>query len=268
MFVICNGMMRSGSTLQYNIVRGLCERLGAPSIPHGPLDPNTVTDREQVRRLAADRALHIVKMHDAERLFVEMAHEHDIRFPYIYRDVRDVAVSLKNKKMASLDHIVERLDVAMEVYEVLKEAGDAIRTLWQRYEVVTADLPGATRQLADFLELDASDDVVEAVAAANTIEQAKAITSGLRRQIRERVRDVGEHSSQGQQLRQRIRTKKLTYVDGTTLLHYDHISQTEGASGVWRTQLTPDELARLVERYGAWLIETGYGECATAADPA
>lgn len=267
MFVVCNGMQRSGSTLQYNIARGLCERLGVPTISHGPLDANTLQSREEVRRRADDCALHIVKMHDIDPLFIEMGAACDIRFLYIYRDIRDVTVSLNNKKLASIEFIVNRLDIAMEAYKTLQEAGETIRTLWQRYEDVVPDLPTAAMEIADFLGLEAPHSVILEIADANSIHTAKMITSNLQRQIREYVRDVGEHSGRGKEVREWIRTKKLRFLDKTTLLHYDHISNTEGATGVWKTQLTLEELGVLVERYGWWLEQAGYAYREDASNP-
>ncbi len=268
MFVVCSGMMRSGSTLQYNIARDLCLRLDVPSLPQGPLDANVLGSRDELRRLGDDSVIHIVKMHDIDYAILEVSADHDVRFPYISRDIRDVAVSLKNKKLADLDHIMERLDVAMECYTALRDAGAATSVLWQRYEEAVADVPAAVRQIAEFLGLEAPPNVVEKVARACSLDTAKRITSQLRGEIREHLRQVGEHTDQGRELRKRMRNKDLSFWEETTMLHYDHISKNEGASGVWKTQLPQEEVDVLVARYGWWLAENGYSTLDDAPDPA
>ncbi|OAD21381.1 hypothetical protein THIOM_002852, partial [Candidatus Thiomargarita nelsonii] len=50
----------------------------------------------------------------------------------------------------------------------------------------------------------------------------------------------------------------LVFCDYSTLLHPDHISSTQGASGVWRTSLSSEELEIIMERYQDWMIEAGY----------
>ncbi len=54
----------------------------------------------------------------------------------------------------------------------------------------------------------------------------------------------------GVTLLNRMRNKNLTFLDKTTPLHYDHISKTGGASGVWKTQLSQKVLDALLARYG------------------
>ena len=77
-----------------------------------------------------------------------------IRISYIYRDIRDVAVSLIEKEGPGDERILGKLGDALTVYDELRTVRDSPHVLGQRYEDVVADRDAATREAADFLGLD------------------------------------------------------------------------------------------------------------------
>ena len=87
-----------------------------------------------------------------------------MRICYIHRDLRDVAVSLREMQGAEDDRIVGVLDDAVLAYNELRPVRDSPYVLWQRYEDVVADVRGATEEIARFLKLEVPSNIIDEIA--------------------------------------------------------------------------------------------------------
>jgi hypothetical protein len=260
-------MIRSGSTLQYNIARSIVEavKLGKGE---GWISPDRLEEkRSDIVVWAREKEIHIIKSHVIPRPFSELGNDGEVRFCYIYRDIRDVAVSAKNKWPSGRKELLEGLDKAVATYYEIQ----SLRfVLTQRYECVINDLFTMTREIADFLDLHPTDDLVHRVAEENSLEKAqtKAINTahdlgkimksvllriGLRLRAQDFMRIIGIPISWRRSLRD-----ALIFQDDRTLLHPDHISKNRGSVGVWRKELTEEEISIISTRYKKWLQEAGF----------
>ena len=267
MLVICNGMIRSGSTLQYNIARSIVEAMQSGK-GEGWISPDRLEEkRSEMMGWACDKAIHIVKSHVIPQYFSELGDDGAVRFCYIYRDIRDVAVSAKNKWGYEGDKLLEALDKAVATYYEIQ----SLRfVLTQRYESVINDLSAMARGIVNFLGLNPTDELVNHVAEENSLEKAqqtakniahdfgkmtKSVLMRMGRQLRaqEVLRIIGVPESWRHSLRD-----ALIFQDDRTLLHPDHISKNKGCVGIWRKELTEEEIRILSIRYEKWLRETGF----------
>ena len=239
MLVICNGMYRSGSTLQYNICRSLVEKLDIGK-GEGFFEGNQLFNSQyQFLEWSKDPLFHVIKIHDFYPKAVEMSLNGSVKICYIYRDIRDVAASLKNKDKVNARALITTLDAAIETYHKIKHVPNV---LIQKYENVVIDIAQAIKQLVVFLGLKASEDEIEWVSKECSVENAKKVMSSLVAS----ARDTQPHTS-------------LQYLyDSKTLLHHNHISNNSGARGVWRVDLEQEEINLITDRYKSWLIEVKY----------
>ena len=76
---------------------------------------------------------------------------------------------------------------------------------------------------------------------------------GLRLRAQHVMRIIGIPESWRRSLRD-----ALIFQDDRTLLHPDHISKSKGAVGVWRKELTEEEIRIISNRYENWLRETDF----------
>ena len=90
----------------------------------------------------------------------ELAAANSMRICYIYRDIRDVAVSMKRTFKIEGDKLWKLLDKSTAAYLKLKEIDGVI---WQKYEEAIADLPATVKTLALGLDLSPSESLAKSL---------------------------------------------------------------------------------------------------------
>ena len=231
MLVLCNGMPRSGSTLQYNVVAGLVDAAGAGTAGGGIED--TGGTAEDLRTVAATDTMLVYKTHDVLPHVVPWLErgESGVFVCYIFRDLRDVAVSVREKHGPNDAEMFGLLDRAVAAYDTLVPLRESPHVLWQRYEDVIADPRTATLEAADLLGLTRR-------AVEHSIAQAAP--------------------SEVRQIRRGMRDGSFSAADPDTHIHWNHVSRFGGASGVWRRELPKPLLATITDRYADWFASAGY----------
>ena len=244
MIIVCNGMLRAGSTLQYNLACSLLEKYSLCS-REGFYTSNQIDNlKESMSKWEEEDVFHVLKTHELHPFFKKRAPSGRIRFLYIYRDIRDVAVSVKLKFKRTDKEMIREIDCAVAVFNELCSTEGV---LWQKYEEVVGDLSSAVRSQAAFLGLEPSEDMVHQVVEECSMSEAKRSTASLpmvaMRFVQQSLQKVGV---------------RFAYYNKHSLFHPNHISKNRGASGIWQQELAEEEIAMLTERYRVWLQKAGY----------
>ena len=243
MWVFCSGMMRSGSTLQYQIAKTLIEEAGRGE-GVGSCVPGRF--RELLRRHPGPNRVHVVKSHR----YVPTAHrrlrEGDARSIYIYRDLRDVVVSMMHKESKTFRQLMDE----GFVHDLLRD--DAVwsarpNTLVSVYEEVIADVRSEVARIAEFLDIE-----VDAV----TLDRIAEEHSLARQNERLERFDFGEAG---------VAEGRANLVDPETLLHHNHVRS--GAAGQWVEELSSEQVAEVEAIAGDWLAARGYALSHASAGP-
>jgi hypothetical protein len=262
MLAICNGMPRAGSTLQYNVARCLVEKTGS-----GTAHAFITADEENPRRIATaqlqewatDDAWRVVKTHEVLDALPDLLATGRLRVLYVYRDLRDVAVSIQRAFATTGDDLMRRLEEGVTWYhrlDVLRSEHPG-RFLWQRYEDVYRDLPSAIGDTSTFLGLEADAALLHAVHAECRLESAEKITQAARRQLARALNALGKQSpARADAFAAQVRDAGWA-VQGS-LLHHHHISAGRGEPGGWRETLSEDNAALITGRFRDWLVARGY----------
>jgi hypothetical protein len=256
MLVLCNGMLRSGSTLQYNVVCNLVEAAGV-GVARGGVE-HAGGEVPDLHRVASTSMMDVYKSHTMLAGVLEWVTRgaEGIRISYIYRDIRDVAVSLIEKEGPGDERILGKLGDALTVYDELRTVRDSPHVLWQRYEDVVADRDAATREAADFLGLDIPPAIFDQIVEDSSIESARRVMGHMRRVVETQIGTVAP--DEVRRIRRGMRHGTYIAVDPMTLIHWNHVSRHGGASGVWRTELPAPLLEAIMERHADWLADAGY----------
>jgi hypothetical protein len=245
MLVVCNGMMRAGSTLQYNLARALVGKLGLGT-GEGYFESGEFSAlEERLNQWVEDEAFHVVKMHALHPRVADMSTGGSMRVCYVYRDIRDVAASAKRIWGMRGPKLLQSLEEAIETFY---EVTSIPNVLSQKYEDLVGDLAGAITELALFLGSEVPANVISSVVEECSVDSAKVLTDDMRRRPFVRLRGL---------LRRLGFSAKAVY-DRDTLLHPDHISKSRGESGIWRQILDQEESDTVSERYAGWLAKQGY----------
>lgn len=268
MVALCNGVVRSGSTLQYNIARLVVEKLdlgcgrarlqelveqGVVPRPEGPDLAST--------RLPASSRIYVFHAHYLSLPFPNLDHAAELgnggqlKVLFVHRDLRDVLASMKRTWKMKWSECAAMLDRTRDNYAFVRRHQDEEWLLVQAYETLTADLPAAVGEIASTLGVSLAEETRVEIAHECSIGRAETVTRDVRRQMVQNRDDLLDRGLAREQMADQGRV----FQDRDTLLLHNHISPARGASGVWREQLAAHEVQQLMERYGSWMEELGYG---------
>jgi hypothetical protein len=127
MLIICGGMSRAGSTVQYQIVCEIIESLGL-GMTIGWVDvPNkALLDNLENAAFRKDKFL-VIKSHNFSTPIKTLVETGKVKVVYVYRDLRDVTVSLANKFAKSADNAISIwLSNELNNYYLWMDIGDKI----------------------------------------------------------------------------------------------------------------------------------------------
>lgn len=219
MMVFCGGMIRSGSTLQFQIAyqmltrRKICRRWTY-------LVPERL--ERKLRRLDGTQVSGLAKTHVLTPSAMKFLQQGKAKALYCFRDLRDVAVSGMRAfgydwARFKADRLLEDAVTAEQVWRA--QPG----LLVQRYEQFMTDLPAAVTEIAQHLEIE-----LEPREAARIARKL-----GLDRQ------------------KQRLKRWKAAFFASATHIHH-------GEVGSWRHQLSPAVADEITTKYSGWLTAHGY----------
>ena len=231
-WVICCGMKRSGSTLQYQLAGSIVEKAKV-----GRLIGSVLPNEFAVLRAAheGEKGLLIVKSHayipHLEALFAKG----ESKAIYSYRDVRDVVVSMMNKRNESFEQLVNRgfIETILSDYGKWRHCSPLLTS---KYEDMVADLSREVSRIADFLNVPLDVKTIEEIAIEHSLEKQRE--------------KINNHQNENQRVSNNIRW------DSQSLLHTNHIRS--GKADQWRTELAAHEIAVIEGIAGVWLQKRGY----------
>jgi hypothetical protein len=221
-------MIRSGSTVRYQIAKHLAEKAGGAGVGSG-------WDRVEPRASSPTSPPVVVKVHAQNQKIESRLDPAGTLYAYSYRDIRDVFASLiqKDGPMSPAD-LRARARHTLERHEWFASRP---RVLISRYEDWLGDLTGEIRRYEQFMAVELDDPERAALSERLSIDRQKEYLLSIRPE-NVTITDRGH------------------VYDRDTLLHTGHI--TDGAVGKWAGLLSTSDSAVLHEIAGPWLEKHGY----------
>ena len=246
MLIICNGMPRSGSTLQYNIARLLVTKLQIGFAEGFISEKGWKRSKSKLPEWESAKAYRVIKSHNIPPEWVETTSMNRC-YLYIYRDLRDVAVSMKNKFGHKGSKLILALDVAIDGYEKISKTSKKNNVFWQKYEDVVRDIPKAIVEQSSFLKLKLDPLVKQEIVQECSLSHINKITQKLQGNYRTILYSF-------------LRKLHITIYsfDKESLYHPDHISKNNGAIGAWKSELSKGEIDIIESKYNSWLRTHSY----------
>jgi hypothetical protein len=235
MWIFCCGMMRAGSTLQFQITAQLIEEAGRGKRVEWTPPEHFPEVREQYANYSG------WKVFKAHILTKPMRAEFELKNAlgvYVFRDIRDVMVSAMRKQAKSFEQLWQEnyVDVCLRNF---KRWTRLPGVLVSKYEEITTDLPTEVSRIAAHLGISLSYTACERIAAEYTMARQRE-----RIELFCRALSPEQQSAQG------------PIFDPVTLLHTNHIYS--GESGEWTRVLTPSQVSLIEEKAQSWLAANGY----------
>jgi len=233
LWVFCCGMIRSGSTLQYQLAAGLVEVCGTGRRSRYVSENRFAELLTEYKEISG---LIVVKAHLLTPAMEDLLIDRRALSIGCYRDIRDVAVSIMRKWNVTFEELVANrwLDRAIEMLESWSLHP---RHLLSKYEDVRDNPAREVLRIASHLSIDCSDRLAVDLADAFSIEQQ-----------RRRVQIIAEKKAS--------LNIEGDYWDKESLLHHNHLFS--GGSGDWKNMLTQQQVKILESRHRDWLLAKGY----------
>jgi hypothetical protein len=241
--ILCCGMIRSASTVQYQVVVDLVRRNGlGQSI--GFADRQSVS--EVLQKLQTVVGLAVAKTHEVFPEFDALIQQDLVSLLYTFRDLRAVALSVMRKWEIPFAHVIGRngwLDTAVESsIHWLSVPGVCA----SRYEDIVLSLPAEVTKWAAVLGLNITCVQAEELATKYCIQAQQD-------RIRKMRIQTGEVS------------EPTVYIDPESLLHHNHII--DGSLDGWQAGLEKWQIRQIESRFSKWLLDHGYQLTTTVSAP-
>lgn len=237
MWVFCCGMMRSGSTLQYQITSEIVERTNRGKRLGFLYSPDLLR-RWQAEYYDADKFL-VVKCHDYHDDFAQLLSGGLAKSIYIYRDIRDVVTSWMNMQQRTFEEVIRSNFVAdqLENYYSWTHVDNILISRYEDLILKSEGLSDEIRRIAQHLNITLDWEFVSAIAHEHS----------LTAQV-QRIREI-DFESNGVRFGHQL-------FDRTSQLHYNHIES--GQVEQWRDALNETQITSLENMTYDWLVDAKY----------
>jgi Sulfotransferase domain len=237
--VICDGMIRSGSTWSFNVCRLMGDLLAKRrGQAHGSayLDRTTL-DQFLVTQAYVREGPAIVKGHELGPVALDWIRTGRAKAVCTIRDPRDCIASDIVFWGAGFDASISRV---VSSIKYLADYQDFGRTLFIRYEEMMEDRMWQIKRIAAYLKITLDQKDAEAIDAQTNIRASRKVCEGLSGRTDKDVDMILDSHRR----------------DRTTLLHDNHIGT--GEVGRWKRELTPEQGEKLTHLLQRSLRALGY----------
>jgi IS1 family transposase len=246
MLVLCSGMQRSGSTLQYELVKKILILSGKSFIEYGYAQSG---DEENVVNFLRSKTVdyYLVKTHD----FLNINEVNKVVI-YSWRDIRDVAASIKNKFGKKDKILLTTLDQCVtEHYKIIMVA-DVV----QVYSSLVNDKSRCLLELAETLEVNSNDlnvaSVIESLEKEKVLIKKFSVIGFLKANLLKwtnapSAKVLASKLHLSKPVKAIIRGKLIQ--GGVGAFHYGHITKNSGKSGTYSDYLSDSEIIYINTHY-------------------
>ncbi len=233
MWIFCGGMYRSGSTLQYQIISEIVElkEIGKRITWEKPEMFSVVRGKYETYAK--------IKVFKSHICTSDIRAEFEINNAwgaYIYRDLRDVIVSIMQKRGFSFEDVIKG-DVIKSCIDNYYAWRALPKVYVSRYEEVVEDLKSEVFGIADFFKINLSRSETDIITTKLSLPNQK------------------ERIKQFKKMRSYVNLRKNRF-DPFSLLHMDHIQ--DGRVSKWKEVLTASQARVANLKYGEWLKKNHY----------
>lgn len=231
--IIVSGMIRSGSTLHYQIVKSLYEYLG---IRINTKYCNSIDElQEFITQCKKEDKKCIAKIHFFSDEIEEMLRTNNCKCLYIHRNILDVASSLVRKTNHDISYHTNSLKTAIQGRVFYSNTQN---TLVSDYETMMESLEQEVAKIANFLFLDVDKNIVNKITSDLSLENQKN---------RIETQAYQKHflgSSSVWETGKDLNGSYILYND-ISLLHKNHITS-DGMPGRWKDVLSQEEVKEIL----------------------
>jgi hypothetical protein len=254
MIVLCNGMMRSGSTLQYNLVKDILIEANVNFKQIGFLNKEEIEiNNNKYKNYANEKhKIYLIKSHE----FTFLNNLENVYTIYSYRNLFDVAGSLKRKFERKGEELIKELEKGVSENIKIKKSKKIIS---QEYENLINSLENCVQEITIFLSIELGEIAIEKISEKNSVintikNQNDKKSFQIKYKIFQTLKILNKSSKRiftvyiGQNFIKKIKQWLYPH-DKNSLLHRNHISKNLGKDGMWKEILDEQEIKMIQDRF-------------------
>lgn len=251
MLYFCCGMIRSGSTWQYNIVKAILESRNIAAA-YG-----FTGGEKKIIELKGTNDNLIIKLHESFTSALDEVSSGHAKAIYSHRDMRDVAASLMVLYHKDLPWVIDK-GYLKDAWKNYTRWTGTKNILIQTYDYIMQSPAAAIREIAGYLGVELTEEEIKSLTSDYGIENQKKKIDTMpgsaagTKMIRKIRRQIGNslYNTIGKE-----KTKKIAalfgrigveHIDKKTLLHSEHINT--GEIGSYKKVMTKKDI-EILEKY-------------------
>jgi hypothetical protein len=233
MWIFCCGMIRSGSTVHYQLTKEIIEHknLGKGL---GWVEADKFNNLYKENK--SNHTFKVVKIHKCLPQIEKMSLNGEALVIHIYRDLRDVIVSILNKDKTTFWKTFRKDFLDSLMNESVKWSG-LEKVFVSKYEDMISDMATETKRIAEYLDIKLEESLVKKISQKFSIENQKKRIQDFNFEIQ------GIHTG-------------INVHDPNSLLHQNHIFS--GKKGQWQDSLSVIEIGLIEDCSYKWLKSNNY----------
>lgn len=241
MIVIVAGMPRSASTLQSNIANELVSVINCGE----RVDWNNSWQddhQELISRIKSER-IYIYKAHFIKSGVLKIAAQYpeSVKFLVSYRDPRDVTVSMMSKFDYSFNKAITRIGKSIDnIYNIRRNECNCLE---QKYCQLRYELKKCILEVSEYLEVKVDEEQLNVIYDLLNVDSAYAKAKSNESIIIEKFKRYFTY----------LTGKSIVHKDKRLMLHPNHISKTKGKEGLWKSNLSSEQVKIIEDKFSSWL---------------
>jgi len=235
MWIFCCGPLRSGSTLQFNIVRELIERTER-GVALAYVFPEKFP--ELYEKYKKTDGIKVFKTHEITPFMESIVNSEKVLCVYCYRDIRDVVVSLEHKGGRDIGDNSDFSDFTKSYLNYYNYIKNISKSYMSKYEDFYDNIQTECLEIAKFIGIEVSNEIIVEISSKLHFNSSKKYINEVEKEDFE------------------SRNGKIFKIDKKTMLHHNHFKHVY--PGAYKEYLDKKTLKSIESVAFFWLKNRGY----------
>ena len=251
MLVICVGLKRAASTLQYQICKELL------SIDFSIMDYGFTSKEKDLKNSLININNYdcsIIKTHNYFNIIKDYSEHSNVLILSSYRDLRESSVSQMVAYNKTYSQLINRRWLQNEISTFYK-LKDIRNILMQDYSSLKTNLRSSIIEISEYINIKLSDNQLNRILNDYTIESQQKKIDNYTKSNKYKIINLFNNISNKILPSSLLQAGTILNIDKSTSLHYNHINKKELD---WQKFYTLEQKEKIKSIIGDWLIDVGY----------
>ena len=251
MLIICAGLKRAGSTLQYQLCKELLE------INYSLMDYGYTNKEKDITKSFLNRNKYkcsIIKTHNYFDILKDYSERNNVLILSSYRDLRDSSVSQMLAYKKTYSQLINGGWLQNEI-NTFYSLNNLDNVLMQDFLMLKNDLRSSVLDIAKYLKLKLNENSLNKIISKYTIEAQQQKINNYKKTNKYKIKNFINQMISIIFPFSLLQAISILNIDKSTLLHYNHINKEKVD---WSSFYSMEQKVEIKYIIGDWLMDVGY----------